>query len=89
MTADEALTLLDRMLWNAALISGPLLLTILLVGILISVVQVATQIQEMTLTYVPKLLISALLLVFLGSWMLGKLTSFAKELFLAIPTIVH
>ena len=89
MTADEALTLLDRMLWNAALISGPLLLTILLVGILISIVQVATQIQEMTITYVPKLLVSATLLVFLGSWMLGKLTAFAKELFLAIPTIVH
>lgn len=89
MTADEGLTLLDRMLWNAAVISGPLLLTILLVGVLISVMQVATQIQEMTITYVPKLLVSALLLVFLGSWMLGKLTAFAKELFIAIPTIAN
>ncbi len=89
MTSDQALTLLDRMLWNAALISAPVLLTILLVGILISVLQVATQIQEMTLTYVPKLLISGLVLVFLGSWMLGKLNLFAKELFLAIPTLVH
>jgi len=89
MTADEGLTLLDRMLWNAALISGPVLLAILLVGVLISVIQVATQIQEMTITYVPKLLVSALLLVFLGSWMLGKLTAFAKELFIAIPTIAN
>lgn len=89
MTADEALSLLDRMLWNAALVSGPILLAILLVGVLISVFQVATQIQEMTLTYVPKLLVSGLLLVFLGSWMLGKVTSFARELFLAIPGLTH
>ena len=61
MFADEALSLLDRMLWNAALVSGPILLAILLVCKLISVFLVATQIQEMTLTYVPKLL------VFLGS----------------------
>ena len=89
MTADEALSLLDRMLWNAALVSGPILLAILLVGVLISVFQVATQIQEMTLTYVPKLVVSGLLLVFLGSWMLGKVTSFARELLLAIPGLIH
>lgn len=67
MFADEALSLLDRMLWNAALVSGPILLAILLVCKLISVFLVATQIQEMTLTDVPKLLVSGLLLVFLGS----------------------
>ena len=89
MTADEALSLLDRMLRNAALVSGPILLAILLVGVLISVFQVATQIQEMTLTYVPKLVVSGLLLVFLGSWMLGKVTSFARELLLAIPGLIH
>lgn len=89
MPADQALSLLDRMLWNAALVSGPILLAILLIGLLISVIQVATQIQEMTLTYVPKLLVSGLLLVFLGSWMLGKITGFAKELLLAIPGLVH
>ena len=77
------------MLWNAALVSGPILLAILLVGVLISVFQVATQIQEMTLTYVPKLVVSGLLLVFLGSWMLGKVTSFARELLLAIPGLIH
>lgn len=88
MTADAALSLLDRMLWNAALVCGPILLAILLVGVLISVLQVATQIQEMTLTYVPKLIVSGLLLVLLGSWMLGKITGFARELFLSIPGLV-
>jgi flagellar biosynthetic protein FliQ len=74
MTADRALSLLDQMLWNAALLSAPILLTILVIGVLISVIQVATQIQEMTLTYVPKLIVTALLLVFLGSWMVAHLT---------------
>jgi flagellar biosynthetic protein FliQ len=87
MTADRALSLLDQMLWNAALLSAPILLTILVVGVLISVIQVATQIQEMTLTYVPKLIVTALLLVFLGSWMVAHLTQFAKGLFLAIPSV--
>lgn len=85
MTADQALSLLDRMLWNTALVSGPILAAILLVGLLISVLQVATQIQEMTLTFVPKLLVTGLLMVFLGSWIMGKIAGFAKELLLAIP----
>ncbi len=89
MTGDQALTLLDRMLWNAALVSAPILLAILLVGVIISVFQVATQIQEMTLTYVPKLLVSVLLLILLGSWMLGTISGFARELLLSIPDLVR
>ena len=89
MTADQALSLLDRMLWNAALVSGPILIAILLVGVLISIFQVATQIQEMTLTYVPKLLVSVLLLILLGSWMLGTISGFARELFVSIPDLVR
>lgn len=88
MNADQALSLLDKMLLNAAIIAGPLLLAILLTGVVISILQVATQIQEMTLTYVPKLIVAGLLLVLLGSWMLGRLTGFAKGLLLAIPDLV-
>lgn len=89
MTAERALSLLDRMLWDAALISAPILIAILIVGVLISIVQVATQIQEMTLTFVPKLAVSVLLLIFLGSWMIGRVTMFARELFIAIPYLVR
>jgi flagellar biosynthetic protein FliQ len=89
MGADQALSLLSRMLWTAALMSAPVLISILVVGVLISVLQVATQIQEMTLTYVPKLVITALLLIFLGSWMMGKLSQFAIELFTAIPALAN
>jgi len=77
------------MLWTAAIVAGPILGAILIVGILISVIQVATQIQEMTLTYVPKLIVSVVLLIILGSWMIGKLVQFSRGLFLLIPSLAH
>jgi len=87
MGADRALSLLNHMLWTAALVSAPILATILVVGVIISILQVATQIQEMTLTYVPKLVVTAALMIFLGSWMMGQLTQFARELLASIPTL--
>lgn len=89
MGADHALSLLDRMLWTAALIAGPLLAAVLIVGVIISVLQVATQVQEMTLTYIPKLIVSVLVLVFLGSWMMRQTTQFAEALFRAIPMLTQ
>jgi flagellar biosynthetic protein FliQ len=89
MGADRALSLLDQMLWTAAIVAGPLLAAVLVVGVLISVLQVATQVQEMTLTFIPKLLVSVLVLIFLGSWMMRQLTQFAERLFVAIPGLGH
>lgn len=77
------------MLWTCMVVAGPVLAAIMITGIIISVLQVATQIQEMTLTYVPKLLVTSLLLIFLGSWMMRQLTGFARDLFLAIPTLAN
>ena len=85
MGPDRALNLLDQMLWNAAVVAAPVLGAILVVGVLISIVQVATQIQEMTLTFVPKLVIVTVLLIFLGSWMIGRVTQFAQAMLLTIP----
>jgi flagellar biosynthetic protein FliQ len=89
MGADRALNLLDQMLWAAAVVSGPILGAILIVGVLISILQVATQVQEMTLTFVPKLVVVTLLLIFLGSWMVGRLTQFAEAMLLTIPGLVR
>jgi flagellar biosynthetic protein FliQ len=89
MNADHALSLLDRMLWSAGLIAGPLLLSILVVGVIISVLQVATQVQEMTLTYIPKLIVSVLVLILLGSWMMRQTTQFAEALFRSIPQLAQ
>lgn len=83
----QALDFLDQMLWNAVVLAMPILVGTLVVGLIISVLQVATQIQEMTLSYVPKILTAAFLLIALGPWMLGRLTDWARELYLSIPTL--
>ncbi|NIJ36946.1 flagellar biosynthetic protein FliQ [Sphingopyxis panaciterrae] len=89
MEQGQALDLLDQMLWNAVLLAMPVLLATLVVGLIISIFQVATQIQEMTLSYVPKILTAAFLLIALGPWMLGRLTDWARALYLSIPTLGH
>ena len=75
------------MLWTSMIVSAPILLSILLVGLLISIFQVTTQLQEMTLSFVPKMIVTAVLLMLLGPWMLGRLTQFAINLYAEIPMI--
>ena len=87
MDSGRALSLLDSMLWTSSIVAGPILLAILIVGLLISIFQVTTQLQEMTLSYVPKMLVAAGLLMLLGPWMLGRLTQFAISLYSEIPAI--
>lgn len=87
MEQGQALDLLDQMLWNAVLLAAPVLLATLVVGLIVSIFQVATQIQEITLSYVPKIMTAAFLLIALGPWMLGRLTDWTRGLYLAIPTL--
>jgi len=79
-TYDRALNLLSAMLWNSMVVAAPILIATLVVGVIVSVIQVATQVQEMTLSYVPKLLVAALLLIPLGPWMIERITDFARGL---------
>lgn len=88
LDSGVALSLLDRMLWTSAVMSGPILVAVLVVGLLISVFQVTTQLQEMTLSYVPKMLVTGGLLILLGPWMISRLTGFAIGLYQSIPAIV-
>lgn len=85
MTNDLAIALIDEMLWTALLISGPVLGLSMLVGLLISIFQVVTQIQEMSLTFVPKVLTVALTLVVFGSWMLSTLIEFSRTVIGNVP----
>ena len=85
MSSDESIQLLAQLLWKAAFISAPLLAALLLTGILISVVQVVTQIQEMSLTFIPKLIVAVLVLTACGSWMLRELVAFSSALISGIP----
>ena len=87
MTPDRALDYLNDMLWSAAMLAGPVMLATLLVGVIISIFQVATQIQEITLSYVPKIVVAGLMLIVLGPWMLSHLTGFARDLYLTIPAL--
>ena len=88
MTPETILTLGQRALELAILVSAPLLLTSLAVGVLISLFQAATQINEMTLTFVPKLLAVAAVLLLAGQWMLGLLMDFTQTLFKDIPNLI-
>lgn len=77
MTQDFVLYALKDALLTATMVAAPLLLAILIVGLLISIIQVATQVQEMTLTFVPKLAVSVVMLLVFGGWMIATLRQFA------------
>ncbi|MCH8618767.1 flagellar biosynthetic protein FliQ [Undibacterium sp. TS12] len=76
---------MEQLLWGALLICAPILICTLLVGLIVSVLQVVTQIQDMSLTFIPKLVATILALTVFGSWMLRKLLIFARELITNIP----
>ena len=74
-------------LWTIALVSAPLLLVALAVGLFIGIIQAATSINEMTLSFIPKLIALALALLLFGSWMLVTLVDFTRSIFERIPTL--
>lgn len=85
MNADFALMILNEMLWLAVIVTAPVLGLTLLVGLVISVFQVVTQLQEMSLAFIPKLAVAALSLIALGGWMLNQLVEFSRTLIANIP----
>lgn len=85
LTNDLALALSTEMLWTALYVCGPVLGVSLLVGLLISVFQVVTQIQEATLTFVPKIAAVGFTLLVLGGWMLSTIVQFASTVIGNIP----
>lgn len=87
---SEALPLLalaDRMLWTTALVSAPVLIASLVVGLIIGLIQAATSVNEQTLTFVPKLAVTALVLVLLGGAMMGLVADFTDQIFTEIAQI--
>ena len=88
MNVDDVMQIGREALWVATLLSAPILLTALGIGLLVGVIQAATQIQEMTLSFIPKLLGVALALVIGGPWMLGLVIDWVRELILSIPALV-
>ena len=72
----------------AAKLAGPILIVALVIGFAISVFQSATQIQEVTLSFVPKVVGAAMVMLFLGKWMLGEMVSFTTRLFDQLPSLL-
>jgi len=87
---DETASLLsfaDRMLWVAALVGAPVLLASLAVGVVIGVIQAATSVSETTLTFVPKVVICAVVMVIFGASMMGLIEDFTTQIFAAIAAL--
>jgi flagellar biosynthetic protein FliQ len=89
MNADFALDIGKQALILVLLLGAPMLLLGLAVGVTISILQSVTQIQEMTLTFVPKIVVVVLSLIFFGPWMLRLLTSFSLQLFERLPDLAR
>jgi flagellar biosynthetic protein FliQ len=87
MHPDLALQLLRDLLWTGLKVCGPLLVFTMLIGLVISVLQVVTQVQEMSLTFVPKLLVACICMAVFGSWMLRVLMQFSTRLWGGIPSL--
>jgi len=81
---SSLLALADRMLWVTALVAAPVLIASLAIGLVVGIVQAATSINEQTLTFVPKLAISALVLVVFGSSMMALVGDFTQDIFAEI-----
>jgi flagellar biosynthetic protein FliQ len=87
MTDAQVMEVLFGALAIAARLAGPILVATLLIGVVVSVLQTITQIQEMTLTFVPKLLAAAGILILGGSWMIRELVAWVTQLWESIASL--
>lgn len=88
MNSDTVVAIVRQALELAMLAAGPLLLASLVMGLLVSVFQAATQINEMTLSFIPKLLVMFVVLVLVGPWTMQLLVDYVVRLISSIPTLI-
>lgn len=88
MTPESVIEFGQHALYVAMMIAAPLLLTALLVGLVIGVVQAATQINEMTLSFIPKVISMALVALITGPWMLRTMVQFTRQLIESLPSMI-
>ena len=88
MTPTTVIAIMRQAMEIAMLISAPLLIAALATGLLISIFQAATQINESTLSFIPKLVVIVLTLLIAGPWMITTLTDYIRQLFESIPTLI-
>ena len=89
MSLGEVTAILRQGVFQILMIASPLLLSALVVGLTIAILQATTSIQEQTLTFVPKIFAILLMLAFLGGWMFGSLRDYTTQLFMRIPDMAR
>jgi flagellar biosynthetic protein FliQ len=88
MTPESIILIGQEAMKITALLAAPLLLSALAIGLLVGMFQAATQIQEMTLSFIPKLIVMALALMVSGTWMIHLVVNFTERLFESIPALI-
>jgi len=88
MTPDSVMELGERALEITVMLAAPLLLSALAIGLLVAMFQAATQINEQTLSFVPKLLITVVVLSIAGPWMLRLIINFTRQTYMQIPEMI-
>ncbi|CAB3805213.1 MULTISPECIES: flagellar biosynthesis protein FliQ [Paraburkholderia] len=89
MTPEAVMTLAHQAMYVGLLLAAPLLLVALVVGLVVSLFQAATQINESTLSFIPKLLAIAVTMVIAGPWMLTTMLDYLRHTLTSIPTLVN
>ncbi len=89
MTPETVVTIGQQALQMTILVASPLMLAALLTGLLVSIFQAATSINEMTLTFIPKLIVMFIVLILAGPWMIDTMTAYMRELFSSIPQLIR
>ncbi|MFZ4615948.1 MAG: flagellar biosynthesis protein FliQ [Rectinemataceae bacterium] len=89
MSIGEAVSIMRGGIVETMILSAPMLLVAMVVGLFISILQATTSIQEQTLTFVPKIAAILLVLALLGGWMFGSLAEYTRTLFLMIPSMAR
>lgn len=89
MSEDIVISLGRDAIWTTVILAAPLLISALVVGLVVSIIQAVTQINESTLTFIPKMLTIVVVMIVLAPWMTQMITSYTTELFTSLPNYVR
>ena len=89
MTEDIVLNLGRDAIWTTVMLASPLLVSALIVGLVVSILQAVTQINEATLTFIPKMLTIVVVMIILAPWMTQLITSYTTELYTSLPNLIR
>jgi flagellar biosynthetic protein FliQ len=88
MTPETVITIGEQAVEMTLMLSAPMLLTALVIGLVVSIFQAATQINEMTLSFIPKMIGIFVVLIIAGPWMVNTMVDYMQRLFSAIPSMI-